>query len=66
MSSGRVDFEQVNDKEIEIINPMNAFVDSIINAIDIESMKQANLPGPDRCLIMARNALQTVLISARW
>ncbi|MEZ8415299.1 phosphoglucomutase/phosphomannomutase family protein [Vibrio splendidus] len=63
----RVDFEQaLNDKEIEIINPMNAFVDSIINAIDIESIKKANLKVLiDPMFGVAKNALQTVLISAR-
>lgn len=63
----RVDFEQaINDKTIEIINPMNEFVDSIINFIDIEAIKKANL----RVLIdpmfgVAKNALQTVLINGR-
>ncbi|NOH82917.1 phosphoglucomutase/phosphomannomutase family protein [Vibrio sp. 03-59-1] len=62
-----VDFEQaINDKSIEIINPMNEFVDSIIDFIDIESIKKANL----RVLIdpmfgVAKNALQTVLINGR-
>ena len=62
-----VDFEQaVNDKSVVIINPMNAFVDSIINFIDIEAIKKANL----RVLIdpmfgVAKNALQTVLINGR-
>lgn len=33
-----IDFDQaVNDKLIDIINPMNEFVDSIINFIDIGS-----------------------------
>ncbi|MET2848766.1 phosphoglucomutase/phosphomannomutase family protein [Vibrio owensii] len=62
-----VDFEQaVEDKLIEIINPMNEFVDSIIDFIDIEAIKKANL----RVLIdpmfgVAKNALQTVLINGR-
>lgn len=62
-----VDFEAaLNDGCIEIINPMNAFVDSIIGKIDMDSIKKANL----RVLIdpmfgVAKNALQTVLISAR-
>ncbi|PMH41223.1 phosphonomutase [Vibrio sp. 10N.286.49.B3] len=62
-----VDFEQaLNDKTITIINPMNDFVDSIINFIDIEAIKKANL----RVLIdpmfgVAKNALQTVLINGR-
>lgn len=62
-----VDFEEaVNDGCIEIINPMNDFVDSIIGKIDMDSIKKANL----RVLIdpmfgVAKNALQTVLISAR-
>ncbi|EPT9250117.1 phosphoglucomutase/phosphomannomutase family protein [Photobacterium damselae] len=62
-----VDFEQAeHDQLIEIINPMNEFVDSIIDFIDIEAIKKANL----RVLIdpmfgVAKNALQTVLISGR-
>lgn len=62
-----IDFDQaVNDKLIDIINPMNEFVDSIINFIDIEAIKKANL----RVLIdpmfgVAKNALQTVLINGR-
>jgi len=62
-----VEFEQgVNDKQILVINPMNEFVDSIINFIDIEAIKKANL----RVLIdpmfgVAKNALQTVLINGR-
>ncbi|MBO0180613.1 phosphoglucomutase/phosphomannomutase family protein, partial [Vibrio parahaemolyticus] len=62
-----VDFEQaVEDKLIEIINPMNEFVDSIIDFIVIGAIKKANL----RVLIdpmfgVAKNALQTVLIKGR-
>ncbi len=62
-----VEFEQaVEDKLIDVINPMNEFVDSIIDFIDIEAIKQANL----RVLIdpmfgVAKNALQTVLINGR-
>ncbi|KHT61506.1 phosphomutase [Photobacterium gaetbulicola] len=62
-----VDFEQaLEDKLITLINPMNDFVDSIINFIDIDAIKKANL----RVLIdpmfgVAKNALQTVLITGR-
>jgi phosphomannomutase len=62
-----VDFEDALEAgTIEIINPMNAFVDSIINFLDIEAIKNANL----RVLIdpmfgVAKNALQTVLINGR-
>lgn len=62
-----VDFEQAqHDKLIEIINPMNEFVDSVIALLDLETIKQANL----RVLIdpmfgVAKNALQTVLITGR-
>ncbi len=62
-----VEFDHaLNDKLIQIINPMNEFVDSIIDFIDVEAIKQANL----RVLIdpmfgVAKNALQTVLISGR-
>ncbi|PSW19040.1 phosphonomutase [Photobacterium sanctipauli] len=62
-----VDFEDaLKDKLVVAINPMNEFVDSIIDFIDIEAIKRANL----RVLIdpmfgVAKNALQTVLISGR-
>lgn len=51
---------------VVIINPMNAFVDSVIALLDMDSIKQANL----RVLIdpmfgVAKNALQTVLITGR-
>ncbi|TRN23063.1 phosphoglucomutase/phosphomannomutase family protein [Vibrio furnissii] len=61
------DFDQaVANGRIQVINPMNEFVDSIIDFIDIEAIKRANL----RVLIdpmfgVAKNALQTVLISGR-
>nr|WP_086939194.1 phosphoglucomutase/phosphomannomutase family protein [Thaumasiovibrio occultus] len=61
------DYEDaINDKLITEINPMNEFVDSIVNAIDMEAIKKANL----RVLIdpmfgVAKNALQTVLITGR-
>ncbi|OEE81693.1 phosphoglucomutase/phosphomannomutase family protein [Enterovibrio norvegicus] len=62
-----IDFEDAETQGlIKIINPMNEFVDSIIDFIDIEAIKAANL----RVLIdpmfgVAKNALQTVLISGR-
>ncbi|WP_165310338.1 phosphoglucomutase/phosphomannomutase family protein [Vibrio ziniensis] len=62
-----VEFDQaLQDKLIVVINPMNEFVDSIIDFIDIEAIKKANL----RVLIdpmfgVAKNALQTVLINGR-
>ncbi|NNN45904.1 MULTISPECIES: phosphoglucomutase/phosphomannomutase family protein [unclassified Vibrio] len=62
-----IDFDHaVNQQQVMLINPMNEFVDSIINAIDIEAIKKANL----RVLIdpmfgVAKNALQTVLINGR-
>lgn len=62
-----IDFETAKAQgKIKIINPMNEFVDSIIDFIDIEAIKKANL----RVLIdpmfgVAKNALQTVLISGR-
>ncbi|MCK6262378.1 phosphoglucomutase/phosphomannomutase family protein [Vibrio sp. ZSDE26] len=62
-----IDFEQaLNDKSVVIINPMNAFVDSIINFIDIEAIKKANLKVLiDPMFGVAKNALQTVLINGR-
>ncbi|SON49601.1 phosphoglucomutase/phosphomannomutase family protein [Vibrio tapetis] len=62
-----VDFDTaVSNGSILVINPMNEFVDSIIDFIDIEAIKKANL----RVLIdpmfgVAKNALQTVLINGR-
>ncbi|WP_087022239.1 phosphoglucomutase/phosphomannomutase family protein [Thaumasiovibrio subtropicus] len=62
-----IDFEEaIEQKLIEQINPMNDFVDSIVDFIDIDAIKKANL----RVLIdpmfgVAKNALQTVLISGR-
>jgi phosphomannomutase len=62
-----LDFDDaVATGKITLINPMNEFVDSIINLIDIEAIKRANL----RILIdpmfgVAKNALQTVLINGR-
>ncbi|WP_117233678.1 phosphoglucomutase/phosphomannomutase family protein [Vibrio maerlii] len=62
-----IDFDiAAQRKTILIINPMNEFVDSIIDFIDIDAIKQANL----RVLIdpmfgVAKNALQTVLINGR-
>ncbi len=63
----QADFEQaVEDKLIEIINPMNEFVDSIIDFIDIEAIKKANLKVLiDPMFGVAKNALQTVLINGR-
>lgn len=63
----QVEFEQaVEDKLIEIINPMNEFVDSIIDFIDIEAIKKANLKVLiDPMFGVAKNALQTVLINGR-
>ncbi|MGR2768412.1 phosphoglucomutase/phosphomannomutase family protein [Photobacterium ganghwense] len=62
-----VDFDDaIASQQITLINPMNEFVDSIVDFIDIEAIKRANL----RVLIdpmfgVAKNALQTVLISGR-
>ncbi|MGF1779307.1 phosphoglucomutase/phosphomannomutase family protein [Vibrio nomapromontoriensis] len=63
----RLDFDiAVQQNKIIEINPMNQFVDSIIDLIDIDAIKKANL----RVLIdpmfgVAKNALQTVLINGR-
>ncbi|WP_415720143.1 phosphoglucomutase/phosphomannomutase family protein [Photobacterium ganghwense] len=62
-----VDFDDaIASQQITLINPMNEFVDSIVDFIDTEAIKRANL----RVLIdpmfgVAKNALQTVLISGR-
>ncbi|MGR5167901.1 phosphoglucomutase/phosphomannomutase family protein [Vibrio astriarenae] len=62
-----VDFElAVEQQSIELINPMNEFVDSIIAFIDIEAIKHANLKVLiDPMFGVAKNALQTVLINGR-
>lgn len=56
----------IEDGSIEIVRPINEFVDSIISALDVEAIKKANL----RVLLdpmfgVAKTSLQTVLISAR-
>ncbi|MCW8330136.1 phosphoglucomutase/phosphomannomutase family protein [Photobacterium sp. SDRW27] len=62
-----LDFEDAcKTNLVTLVNPMNEFVDSIIDFIDIDAIKKANL----RVLIdpmfgVAKNALQTVLISGR-
>ncbi len=62
-----IDFDDaLQNQHIMIINPMNDFVDSVINFIDIKAIKKANL----RVLIdpmfgVSKNALQTVLINGR-
>ncbi|WP_413112680.1 phosphoglucomutase/phosphomannomutase family protein [Thaumasiovibrio sp. DFM-14] len=62
-----IDFEEaIAQNSITIINPMNEFVDSIIDFIDTDAIQRADL----RVLIdpmfgVAKNALQTVLISGR-
>jgi phosphomannomutase len=62
-----LDFDKaVEAGSVVIINPMNAFVDSVIALLDMDAIKQANL----RVLIdpmfgVAKNALQTVLITGR-
>lgn len=56
----------IEQQRIEVINPMNEFVDSIIEFIDIESIKKANLKVlVDPMFGVAKNALQTVLINGR-
>lgn len=51
---------------IRVINPMNEYVDSIISAINMDAIKQANLKVViDPMFGVSKTALQTVLISAR-
>ncbi|MGR5284483.1 phosphoglucomutase/phosphomannomutase family protein [Vibrio maritimus] len=61
------DFELCVERgAITVINPMNEFVDSIIDLIDIDAIKQANLKVLiDPMFGVAKNALQTVLINGR-
>ncbi|GAL32597.1 GlcNAc phosphomutase [Vibrio maritimus] len=61
------DFELCVERgAITVINPMNEFVDSIIDLIDIEAIKNANLKVLiDPMFGVAKNALQTVLINGR-
>jgi len=62
-----LDFDKAIEADsIVIINPMNEFVDSVLDLLDVEAIKQASL----RVLIdpmfgVAKNALQTVLITGR-
>ncbi len=62
-----LDFDKaIAADKVVIINPMNEFVDSVIDLLDVEAIKQASL----RVLIdpmfgVAKNALQTVLITGR-
>lgn len=62
-----LDFDKaIIQGSVVIINPMNEFVDSVLELLDIDAIKQANL----RVLIdpmfgVAKNALQTVLITGR-
>jgi phosphomannomutase len=62
-----LDFDKaVEAGKIVLINPMNEFVDSVLELLDVEAIKQAGL----RVLIdpmfgVAKNALQTVLITGR-
>ncbi|WED22264.1 phosphoglucomutase/phosphomannomutase family protein [Vibrio sp. JC009] len=56
----------VSSAKIQVINPMNEFVDSVIDFIDTDSIKQANLKVLiDPMFGVAKNALQTVLIAGR-
>lgn len=62
-----LDFDAaVEAGKIEIIRPMNDFVDAILNYLDVPAIRNANL----RVLVdpmhgVAKNALQTVLSTAR-
>jgi phosphomannomutase len=56
----------IAEGKVLVINPMNEFVDSILNYLDVEAIKKANLKVLiDPMFGVAKNALQTVLISAR-
>ncbi|GAL10560.1 GlcNAc phosphomutase [Vibrio astriarenae] len=55
----------IEQQLIDVINPMNEFVDSIIEFIDIESIKKANLKVLIDYVWGGKNALQTVLINGR-
>jgi phosphomannomutase len=58
--------EAIAQGKVVIINPMNAFVDSILDFIDVEAIKKANLKVlVDPMFGVAKTALQTVLVSAR-
>ncbi|MCE2570289.1 phosphoglucomutase/phosphomannomutase family protein [Motilimonas eburnea] len=62
-----IDLEDaVAEGKVLVINPMNEFVDSILNYLDVDAIKNANLKVLiDPMFGVAKNALQTVLISAR-
>ncbi|MFQ3228889.1 phosphoglucomutase/phosphomannomutase family protein [Reinekea sp.] len=62
-----IDFDDaIASGDIVVIYPMNEFVDSVLALLDVDAIRQANL----RVLIdpmfgVAKNALQTVLITGR-
>ncbi len=62
-----VDFEKgVEAGAIEVINPFNSYLDSIINMLDIDSIRERHLKILlDPMFGVSRTCLQTVLITAR-
>lgn len=63
----RMEFEQAKEKGlVEIINPMNEYVDAIIEKIDTQKIREANLEIViDPMFGVSRTALLAVLITAR-
>lgn len=51
---------------IEIINPMNEYIDSILSAVDVEAIRKQNLKVVlDPMYGVSKTALQTILLTAR-
>ena len=62
-----ISFEEGIEKGlIEIINPLNEYIDSIIDAIDMEAIKKAGLKVVlDPMFGVSKTSLQTILMTAR-
>ena len=58
--------DAVRDGRIRIINPLNAYIDSILSLVDTEAIKNAELKiALDPMYGVSRTSLQTILITAR-
>ncbi|MEG0615581.1 MAG: phosphoglucomutase/phosphomannomutase family protein [Oscillospiraceae bacterium] len=56
----------IKNGKIEIINPMNEYIDSIIKAVDMEAIRKCNLKVVlDPMYGVSKTALQTILVTAR-
>lgn len=64
---GTVPYDQaVSEGKIEIINPLNDYIDSIISTLDMEAIKNAELKVVlDPMFGVSKTSLQTILMTAR-